>query len=198
MLGGDRMEDVQKWRQKAAVYRLLAAFYAGDLQAGQEAAHEIGTLLGINLLVPPLDDAGRYDFNRLFVGPQKLLAPPLESYYRNEQHLPMQAETLAVRAAYAAAGLELTERNKMPDDHAQFEFYFLSCLLEAVERYPGEALARQAAEAYQHFLQEHLLLWIFAHLRAVDKGCSSVYCRHVAGAIYEFMRWEKEAAQHEV
>ena len=158
----------------------------------------IGTLLGITLRVPPLDDDGRYDFNRLFVGPQKLLAPPLESYYRNVEHLPMQAETLAVRAAYSEAGLELTERNKIPDDHAQFEFYFLSCLLEAVCRYQGETLAVQAAYAYQRFLQEHLLLWVFAHLRAVDKGCSSVYCRHVAGAIYEFMRWEKEAAHHEV
>jgi TorA maturation chaperone TorD len=192
------MEDVRKWRQKAAIYRLLAEFYAGDLSAGQEAAVRIGALLGISPLVPPVDDEGRYDFNRLFVGPQKLLAPPLESYYRNEEHLPMQEEIMAVRAAYGEAGLELIAQNKIPDDHAQFEFYFLSCLLEAVCRYQGEALARQAAEAYRRFLQEHLLLWVFAHLRAVDKGCSSTYCREVAGAIYHFMRWEKEAVSHEV
>ena len=110
----------------------------------------------------------------------------------------MQEETMAVRAAYGEAGLELIAQNKIPDDHAQFEFYFLSCLLEAVCRYQGEALARQAAEAYRRLLQEHLLLWVFAHLRAVDKGCSSTYCREVAGAIYHFMRWEKEAVSHDV
>ena len=143
------MEDVRKWRQKAAIYRLLAEFYAGDLSAGQEAAMRIGALLGISPLVPPVDDEGRYDFNRLFVGPQKLLAPPLESYYRNEEHLPMQEETMAVRAAYEEAGLELIAQNKIPDDHAQFEFYFLSCLLEAECCYLFYALALQAAESYR-------------------------------------------------
>ncbi|MCR5756700.1 MAG: molecular chaperone TorD family protein [Selenomonas sp.] len=192
------MEEMRNWRQKAVIYRKLAAFYAGDVDAGQDAIKQIGQLLRISLLVPSLDDEGRYDFNRLFVGPQKLLAPPLESYYRNADHLPMQAETMAVRGAYEEAGLTLAARNRIPDDHAQFEFYFLSCLLEAISRYQGEALAGQAAEQYRCFLQEHLLLWVFMHLRAVEKGSASEYCRAVAGALYQFMRWEKEAVSHEI
>ena len=51
------MEDVRKWRQKAAIYRLLAEFYAGDLSAGQEAAVRIGALLGISNLQYKAGDA---------------------------------------------------------------------------------------------------------------------------------------------
>jgi len=195
---GGVMEDAKKWRQKAEVYRLLGKFYAGDLSAGAVAVKQIAKLLKLGLRVPVFDNAGQFDYNRLFVGPQKLLAPPLESYYRNEEHLPMQAETMAVRRAYAEAGVELTLRNKVPDDHAQFEFYFLGCLSEVVERYRGEAIAFQAEEQYQRFLQEHLFLWIFAHLRAVKTQSTSAYCQETAGAIDVFMQWEKEAVSHEV
>lgn len=184
--------------QRAEIYRQLAAYYAGDLPAGGQAASRIGKLLGQELVLPPLTVEDQYEYNRLFVGPQRLLAPPLESYYRNEDHLPMQAETLAVRAAYGAVGIELKAQNRMPDDHACFELSFMACLLEAASRYAGQEQGALAALHYEKFLQEHLLLWIFDHLQAVTARTSSAFCRGIAGAMDRFMQQEKEAVSHEV
>lgn len=192
------MDLMDNAARRAGVYRQLAAYYAGDLSAGEQGTVLLGEVLGKTISVPAPTEEDMYDFNRLFVGPQKLLAPPLESYYRNEDHLPMQAETMAVRAAYGAVGIELKAQNKIPDDHAQFEFFFAACLLEAVSKYPGQEQGELAAVHYRKFMQEHLLCWIFDHLQAVEEHSSTSFCREMAKVIRRFMQWEKEAVSHEV
>ncbi|SFT85354.1 chaperone TorD involved in molybdoenzyme TorA maturation [Selenomonas sp. GACV-9] len=184
--------------RRAAVYQRLAAFYAGDLAAGREAATLLGELQGQEVSLPCLAKEDEHDYNRLFVGPQKLLAPPLESCYRNDAHLPMQAETLAVRAAYEAAGIELKEQGRIPDDHAQFEFCFAAALLTAMERYADQEQGPLAAWHYQRFLREHLLLWIFDHLQAVTEHSCAPFCREMAHVMDRFMKREEEAVSHEI
>lgn len=61
-----------------------------------------------------------YDFNRLFVGPAAIPAPPYASAYAKEPLL-MGKATLEVRDAYREMGLEVPDRNATPDDHIAFE-----------------------------------------------------------------------------
>ena len=66
-----------------------------------------------------------YDYNRLFVGPNKLLASPFESSYRNFEGTVLQQETLKVRNFYHYVGLQVADEGQMPDDHIQFELEFI-------------------------------------------------------------------------
>jgi Nitrate reductase delta subunit len=62
-------------------------------------------------------DCLEFEYNRLFVGPALLIAPPYESVYRTEDHLVMGETTLDVRRAYREANLRVRETFKEPEDH---------------------------------------------------------------------------------
>ncbi|TKB10388.1 molecular chaperone [Desulforhopalus sp. IMCC35007] len=62
-----------------------------------------------------------FAFNRLFVGPAALEAPPFSSVYLDAQGLVMGQTTMAVRQMYAALGLESPWKNSLPDDHISLE-----------------------------------------------------------------------------
>lgn len=100
-----------------------------------------------------------YEFNRLFVGPDAPKAPPYEACYRNPERTLMQEETLAVRAFYRKAGLEIKNINTQPDDFIAFELEFLLGMLE-----DGSGEKKAYAE---EFLREHLLVWTFDHVREI-------------------------------
>ena len=101
----------------------------------------------------------QYEFNRLFVGPDAPKAPPYEACYRNPERTLMQAETLAVRAFYRKAGLEIKARNSQPDDFIAYELEFLLGMLED-DSEEKDAYARE-------FLREHLLVWYADHVREI-------------------------------
>ncbi len=72
---------------------------------------------------PVIDDwlEVEFAFNRLFVGPAALEAPPFSSVYLDAQGLVMGRTTMAVRQMYAALGLESPWKNRLPDDHISLE-----------------------------------------------------------------------------
>lgn len=96
-----------------------------------------------------------FDFNRLFVGPGKLLAAPYEAAYLNQNRVLMQRETLAVRRFYQQAELELVEKNHEPDDHIALELEFICYLFQRYLENDDDS----ALEMIDLFLQEHLILW---------------------------------------
>ena len=111
----------------------------------------------------------KYAFNRLFVGPGRLPAPPYESSYLNPHGIVMQDETMAVRRAYLAQGLKLKKQNVEPDDHMAMELQFV---LELIER--GEN------EAYRSFLEKHLLKWVKPHAEKIENSTDDSVCLAMA------------------
>lgn len=106
--------------------------------------------------------AVRRDYNRLFLGPDILRAPPWESVHRSVDGLLFEAETLAVRRWYARHGLAAPRLNREPDDHIGLELEFLATLAQRAltaleENRPAEAQALVAD--HQAFLTEHVLAW---------------------------------------
>ncbi len=71
----------QDIEQRAALYEALSSYYAGNISAGETFIRLANAYLQSELVLPPKEDDVGFDFNRLFVGPQKLLAPPYESAY---------------------------------------------------------------------------------------------------------------------
>lgn len=100
-----------------------------------------------------------YEFNRLFVGPDAPKAPPYEACYRNPERTLMQEETLAVRAFYRKAGLEIKNLNTQPDDFIAFELEFLLGMY-------ADGSEEKTTYA-KDFLQKHLLVWTFDHVKEI-------------------------------
>lgn len=136
------------------------------------------------------------DYTRLFVGPGPMLACPWESVHRSEESLTFEAETLQVRRAYAAAGLQAPALNREPDDHLGLELAFVGELavaaLDARERGDAEG-AQWAVDAAGRFVAEHLGVWGpgFADL-VIEHARTDLYraAGHLLrGALPQFAHW---------
>lgn len=122
------------------------------------------------------------DYQRLFVGPGHLLAPPYESVHRTRDRLLFDVPTFEVRAAYNEFGMQAPRLNREPDDHLGLELSFLGSLcniaLDAIDREDRAALQRALA-AQRRFLAEHLLPWGSDCLRMVEVNAKTLFYRGV-------------------
>ncbi len=104
----------------------------------------------------------RVDYTRLFLGVDKVLAPPWESVYFNEERMVFQEQTVQVRAWYRRFGLEAENRHQEPDDHIGLELIFIAHLaqqaLAALDQQEQAAFENMLA-AQRQFLANHLLRW---------------------------------------
>lgn len=123
------------------------------------------------------------DFARLFIGPERLKAPPWESVHRSREGLLFDAETLQVRQWYSRYGLEAPRLNREPDDHIGLELEFLATLAERAltaleEDRPDDA--RDLVAAHQAFLREHVLAWAPALMDLIRENAGTSFLRGVA------------------
>lgn len=162
--------------QKLTIYLFLQKFYSGQLNHMEKTGWEmlISALnqeisydkvkKGIQILSrfseEDLEEL-EYDFNRLFVGPNRLEASPYESTYLNDQRALMQGETFAVRSFYEKAGLVVSRKNMDPDDHIALELEFVCFLLE------NSTEEEKYNQLYQEFLKTHLFQWIESHCELI-------------------------------
>lgn len=170
---------------RLALFRLLQMAYAApptpDLaEALAEAAATYDELIQKGLPpLPPVDPVtDSAEFHRLFVGPDRLVAPPYESVYRSDQPLLMQPETLAVRAHYRAHGL--AAQPGQPDDHLATELAFYALLQE-----------RGLTEAQRAFYAEHLQHWVGAFCSRVIAGSRSPFYQALAAITDAVIRAEE-------
>jgi TorA maturation chaperone TorD len=122
------------------------------------------------------------DYERLFIGPNSLLAPPYESVYRTVERLVFDAPTFEVRAEYRSLGVQAPSFNREPDDHLGLEFSFLTLLcsraLDALERRDANAVD-DALEAQRRFLSKHLLCWAADCLGLVEANAKTAFYQGV-------------------
>lgn len=134
------------------------------------------------------------DYNRLFVGPGKLLAPPWESVYRSKERLVFGESTLQVRSFYQRYGVEVKNRNKEPDDHVGLEMEFMAYLCqEALEKIRAGADAFPYIQASQQFLEEHLGQWVPEFCGDVEEGAKTGFFRGVAKFTRGWLECDREA-----
>lgn len=102
------------------------------------------------------------EYNRLFYGPGRLLAPPYESIYREGRRVYGNC-TVAVAEEYASVGVTISEDFHHPPDHiaAELEFMYFLITREIEARESGNAdKERFFREKQRTFLREHLIQWI--------------------------------------
>ena len=182
----------QDIEQRAALYEALSSYYAGNIPSGETLIRLANAYLQTDLVLPPREDHVIFDFNRLFVGPQKLLAPPYESAYLSPDRMTMTRQTMSVRQAYRSVGIEIADKGRIPDDHLHYETAFAACLLRSLSQSP-QTSGPDIAAHYAAFMRDHLLCWTFPHLEHVAAHSTTPFCRQVGKAAQLFFTSEKEA-----
>ena len=132
-------------------------------RTGKDLAAACVTLANDTVTTPDLaDSADRYweeaefVFNRLFVGPMALQAPPYASYYLEPEPQLMGKTTLKVRRLYEMAGLVSPLQGRLPEDHLGVELDAALGLLALAERFDVE----EPRALWRYFLHEHLASWV--------------------------------------
>ena len=105
---------------------------------------------------PPTEpDELEFAFNRLFVGPAEVSAPPYASFYLEAEPRLMGQATLDIRRFYHLIGLVSPWQGSVPDDHISLELDALLRLNQGLATLPDPEL--KALKAW--LLEEHLDRW---------------------------------------
>ncbi len=138
-------ESLTNWRQ----------LLAGEPLAGAKCLSE--ALDNIDLGSEQELENVLWEYTRLFIGPDRLPCPPLESVYTSPQRLVMQEAHDEVRQYYARIGVEVGSPDVMPD-HIGAELNFLAILFYKMECEPEKrSFYKSLAE---DFLITHLRNWV--------------------------------------
>lgn len=189
---------------KLTIYTFLQKFYSGELikinpttweQLSDLINQEVSflqddkMLKGATLLCEKNHNdllELEFDYNRLFVGPNRLEASPYESTYRNTERALMQKETMAVRRFYEKAGLVVTKKNINPDDHLSLELEFVEYLLK------NSGKDDAYYELYEFFLKEHLLEWVEEHCELIREKTANTLIVGISYILQGMMEVERQ------
>ena len=107
-----------------------------------------------------------FAFNRLFVGPQAILAPPYASVYLEGEPRVMGETTLTVRRLYQLVGLVSPSEGRIPDDHISLELDACLHMRQGLLKSKSSELG----DIYSYFLNEHMARWIPAFLAKINEA----------------------------
>lgn len=174
--------------QRQLVYSIFALFYRGELIKGLDVLYNTyflqklsnfsnnTTLKSItNKIINEIENNktnSNYvkllldDYQRLFVGPNHILAPLWESVYCTKYKLIFDENELKVRKLYNKSGLDV--RKTEPADHLSLELAFMARMCstgnDIVTIESEESLLKELK-----FLNEHLLKWTSSWVKKVNE-----------------------------
>lgn len=135
------------------------------------------------------------EYMHLFIGPDKLVAPPWESVYRGEDAMLFQEVTLKVRETYRGYGLLPEGYPHVADDSLALELAFMAKLAErALEDLHNEdevGLSR-LLEGSEDFLKQHLLLWIPKFLERMHNAKSQLMYPQLCVVLDAFLKRDRD------
>lgn len=174
------MDNIKQWlAERKTIYFIFALLYDGNIDKALEIIRENELLehferyseneflsTGSSKMIKEIDensDNSNYkdlildDHQRLFVGPDEILAPLWESAYKAKDKLLFGEVELEVREFYNSYGLDIKANE--PADHLPLELSFMSHLCNIDGEDNLENIIK-CLEKQLNFLKEHLLSWI--------------------------------------
>lgn len=128
-------------------------------------------------------DEIQLDYTRLFVGPDKVIAPPWESIYFNDSRTIFDERTLDVREWYRRFNLESVHIRKEPDNHIGLELAFLAHLagnaFQALENEDYQQV-EELIDAQRLFATEHVFSWVGSLFEIVNSKARTDFYRGIA------------------
>lgn len=177
----------------------------GILMAYLKSDDEKETLRSLSHLLNTLPDevcsprfqALHWDHTRLFIGPERLLAPPYESYYVTKDALLFDKTTYCVLAHYTQAGFELPYREAA--DHIGLELDFMYHLSHAGlrEKIAGNGNNYTKYITQQlNFLHSHLVPFVSLFAQRVHAVAHSNFYRQVIQFLQYFINRDYKTLQN--
>jgi len=163
-------------------------------EAGLFAKHfQLLEEIGAALATQPeeLLDKLKDEYTYLFIGPNKLPAPPWESVYLTKERVLFQESTLNVRRAYLKYSFLPANYPHEADDHLGLELDFMAILSQkAEEHFEKDQIEEMKAvlEDQKAFLQEHLLLWIDDFANDIQKSKTQHFYPLMADLVRHFVK----------
>ncbi|HHY27399.1 MAG TPA: molecular chaperone TorD family protein [Desulfitobacterium dehalogenans] len=138
------------------------------------------------------------EYTFLFIGPNRLPAPPWESVYRSEERMIFQESTLRVRRAYLEYGFLPSNYPHEADDHLAIELDFMVHLSKlALERFEEEKYedTQKILSSQKEFLEEHLLVWIKDFSREIQNSKTHYFYPQLAALTEKILQMDKVVVQ---
>lgn len=132
----------------------------------------------------------KVEYARLFFGPKRIPASPYESVYRTVKKHMFGETTIQVRRLYENAGLEIEKKNNVPDDFIGFELefmYYLSYETVKAIKDENEEMLEKLLKYQNHFLKEHLTVWIGKFTKNIVDNTTIDYFKVTANCINGFI-----------
>lgn len=140
-------------------------------------------------------DELKSEYNRLFIGPGHLPAPPWESVYLSKEKIIFDEHTLAVRDFYKRWKVAPTRINKEPDDHIGFELEFMAILISksirALEKGNMEEL-KDVIKGQVEFLDKHPLVWIDEFSNKLTNSTVEPFYKGIGLFLLEYTKMDRE------
>lgn len=166
------------------------ALFEGDSEAA-------GKLKAVLASCRDLDvDAVRSEYTRLFLGPDKLIAPPWESCYTAKERALFQESTLHVRSWYQQYSYVPAGYPSHPDDHISLMMHFLALTTERAKAcFEQELLCgyKSLLEGQKLFAKNHILNWMDAYCADMDTSETKLLYPQLARAMADFITYDQQA-----
>ena len=135
---------------------------------------------------------------RLFIGPEKLVAPPWESVYRSKEGLLFQESTLTIREIFRKEGYLPEGYPRVPDDSLALELDFMSRMaarsLAALQSDQADELKRTLA-VQESFIRVHLLFFVPKLLERMEESSLRLFYPQMTKILIAFMQLDLELVQ---
>lgn len=145
--------------------------------------------------LPQLHNEIKVEYARLFIGPRPPLASPFESVYRSSRKVLMNELTMEVRKKYKEMGIQVIEKDRLPDDHIglELEFMYYLCFktIEAINESKNIECIIELVKKQQVFIEEHLIQWIPEFCNKIINNSNLVFFKEIAIYTESFINEEK-------
>lgn len=138
------------------------------------------------------------EYMRLFIGPQKLIAPPWESVYRSKSGLLFQENTLTVRDIYHKHGFQPEGYPHVPDDSLALELDFMGRMAErslAALTHGNSDEFTSSLAAQESFLRIHLLFFLPKLLERMEHSAFRLFYPQMTRILLAFAQMDLELVQ---
>ncbi|RJE47272.1 dehydrogenase [Dehalobacter sp. MCB1] len=140
----------------------------------------------------------RCEYTRLFIGPNRLPAPPWESVYVMKERLIFQESTFKVRQCYLEYNFLPVHYRLEADDHIALELDFmvnLSRLAESAFEVKDMDKVRRILGDQQTFLNEHLLVWTPQYISDLQAATLHPLYQGVANMLRAFLNADRDVVK---
>ena len=140
----------------------------------------------------------RHEYMRLFIGPEKLIAPPWESVYRSKEGLLFQGSTLTVREIYRKEGYLPEGYPNVPDDSLALELAFMTRMAEkslaALRNDQADEFLRTLS-VQESFLRFHLLYFVPKLLERMEASAFRLFYPQMTRILLAFAQTDLELVE---